>query len=293
MIRFYPLRREISIARSKVFFLSALRRTHFIAEVEIKKLEANLLKLFPIFVVIGTICFYKFASARNELMSDTPRHCDRATFVIVLDVGHTPEAPGAISARGTPEYHFNLRLSQKIKEVLSARGFRKIYRLVLHGGAESLGLRVAEAKRVRADLFLSIHHDSVQPQFLQEWTFRGKKLYFDNRQSGFSLFVSLVNPFARKSLEFARFLGTELQINGFRFSPHHAEQEDRTIIDAAGVYEYNDLYVLKNATYPAVLIEAGVIVNAKEELRLETSEFQFKISNAIVDAIQKFCESPE
>jgi N-acetylmuramoyl-L-alanine amidase len=272
----------------------AFRDTFFRAAVGIQKSGVNLLKLFPIFVVVGATCFCELASERNvELMRDASGHCDRETFVIVLDVGHTPEAPGAISARGIPEYYFNLRLAEKIKGVLVARGFRKIYRLILHGGAESLVLRSGEAKRLHADLFLSIHHDSVQPQYLQEWTFRGKKLYFDSRQSGFSLFVSLANPFATKSLQFARFLGSELQNKGFRFSPHHAEQEARTIIDAAGVYEYNDLYVLRTASYPAVLLEAGVIVNPYEELRLETSELQLKISNAVADAIQKFCESPE
>jgi N-acetylmuramoyl-L-alanine amidase len=37
--------------------------------------------------------------------------CARATFRAVIDVGHTAESPGATSARGVPEFSFNLDLA--------------------------------------------------------------------------------------------------------------------------------------------------------------------------------------
>src|SRR5829696_6960937 len=48
--------------------------------------------------------------------------CDPAAFRVVVDVGHTAEVPGAISARGVPEYAFNLRLAQTIDKHLAAAG---------------------------------------------------------------------------------------------------------------------------------------------------------------------------
>ena len=45
-------------------------------------------------------------------------HCQRAAFRVVVDVGHTVDVPGAISARGVPEYAFNLQLGQDVNQAL-------------------------------------------------------------------------------------------------------------------------------------------------------------------------------
>src|SRR5262245_1965171 len=44
--------------------------------------------------------------------------CDAAKFRVIVDVGHTPESPGAISARGVNEYDFNLKLAKAIERKL-------------------------------------------------------------------------------------------------------------------------------------------------------------------------------
>jgi len=59
--------------------------------------------------------------------------CDPAKFRIVLDVGHTAESEGAISARNVAEFVFNLRLAQRIEEKLRAEGFAET-RLLLTAG---------------------------------------------------------------------------------------------------------------------------------------------------------------
>ena len=48
--------------------------------------------------------------------------CDAAKFRVIVDVGHTPEIPGAISARGATEYDFNLRLAKVIERKLNDAG---------------------------------------------------------------------------------------------------------------------------------------------------------------------------
>ena len=57
-----------------------------------------------------------------------PAHsnCQPSAFRVVVDVGHTLDVPGALSARGVPEYAFNLQLAQQIKETLVGAGFDKI-----------------------------------------------------------------------------------------------------------------------------------------------------------------------
>jgi N-acetylmuramoyl-L-alanine amidase len=57
----------------------------------------------------------------------------------------------------------------------------------------------------------------------------------------------------------------------------------------AGVYQYNQLVVLKETRMPAALLEAGSIVNRDEELRLATPEHQALIASAVVEAVDAFC----
>ena len=64
----------------------------------------------------------------------------------------------------------------------------------------------------------------------------------------------------------------------------------RILADAEdGVYRYDQLIVLRQTKMPAVLLEAGSIVNREEELELGTAERRSLTSAAIVAAVDKFC----
>ena len=56
--------------------------------------------------------------------------CARSAFRLLIDVGHTATSPGADSARGVPEYEFNLKLADVIAQSLRDAGFDKTVRLV-------------------------------------------------------------------------------------------------------------------------------------------------------------------
>ena len=130
--------------------------------------------------------------------------CEPSKFRIVLDVGHTAESEGAMSARNVGEFVFNLRLARQIEEKLKAEGFAETRLLLTEGKARrSLVKRVAAANNLRADFFLSIHHDSVPNKFLEDWEFDGNKRRFSDRFSGYSVFVSRSNPDFKTSLAFA------------------------------------------------------------------------------------------
>src|SRR5580658_2166457 len=108
--------------------------------------------------------------------------CARAaTFRTVIDVGHTADAPGATSARGVTEYEFNLRLARKISDDLVAAGFARTV-LMVTAEAPRAGLfrRAAHANSLKADLFLSIHHDSVPDAMLQTWQFNGQEQHYND-----------------------------------------------------------------------------------------------------------------
>src|SRR5262249_34108950 len=128
--------------------------------------------------------------------------CNRATFRVVVDVGHTVEVPGALSARGVPEYEFNFRLATHIVEKLTEGGFSSSVLLITTGSSKSaLAERVARANTLDADLFVSIHHDSV-PDFLKvEWDYEGQKNSFSDEFKGHSIFVSHKNHKYKASVD--------------------------------------------------------------------------------------------
>ena len=222
--------------------------------------------------------------------------CDPAKFRIVLDVGHTAESEGAISARNVSEFVFNLRLARRIEEKLKAEGFAETRLLLTEGKARrSLVKRVAAANDLRADLLLSIHHDSVPNKFLEEWEFEGKKSRFSDRFSGYSVFVSRSNPDFKTSFAFAELIGKEMKAQGLDYARQYSQaimgRYQRELLNKeTGVYRYDELIVLRKTRMAAVLLEAGSIINRDEELKMNSPERRDIISSGVTAAVKEFCE---
>jgi N-acetylmuramoyl-L-alanine amidase len=221
--------------------------------------------------------------------------CDRAAFRVVLDVGHTAEVAGARSARAVSEYYYNLRLAKEIGHALIGAGFAKTALLITAvPPREGLFQRADRANSLAADLFLSVHHDSVPNAFLEKWEFEGEEYSFSDRFKGHSLFVSFDNPDRKGSLLFGRLLGRQLKDRGLQYTPHYTEaimgNRQRELVDSAvGVYRYDQLVVLRHTRMPAVLLEAGSIINRDEELLLRSPEHRSLISASVADAVETFC----
>jgi N-acetylmuramoyl-L-alanine amidase len=240
-------------------------------------------------VLVATTARGWVAASSQELPA-----CNPANFKIAIDVGHTPEAPGATSARGVPEYKYNLQLAKQIRATLIEGGFSRITLITARGAGRSQLLeRTARADILGVNLFLSIHHDDVQDHYHQRWRHNGSTRLFSDKFSGYSIFVSRANQHFEDSLSFAQLLGAALMTRGMRYSEHHAEAipgERRELVDREkGVYIYDQLVVLKFVKAPAVLFEAGIIVNRTEELLLSSSEGRAHVSLAVLDATTKFC----
>lgn len=223
----------------------------------------------------------------------------KSSTVIVLDVGHTPTKPGAISARGVPEYDFNVNLARRVRDELVSAGFPSTH-LMLTQTDETAGLmeRVKRASAMGADLFLSLHHDSVRARYLIPWFYQNEEhLYYDD-STGFSLHVSSNNPRFGDTMRLARILGDQLLSGGF--TPNlihesgnpvgaHVPLLDRT----RAIYNRRNLAVLRYTNMPAVLLEAGVIVNRQEELDVASPAYRSRIASAVVAAIEQFCGSQQ
>jgi N-acetylmuramoyl-L-alanine amidase len=134
----------------------------------------------------------------------------------------------------------------------------------------------------------------VPDSFVEKWEYDGREHSFSDRFKGHSIFISADNGDPGGSLRFGRLLGNQLKARGLQYTPHYTEEfmgsRRRKLVDAeAGVYRYDQLIVLRETKMPAVLLEAGSIVNRNEELLLEAPERQASIAAAVTDAVGAFC----
>lgn len=225
-------------------------------------------------------------------MAYSPAVRSDGRHVVAIDIGHTVATSGATSARGEGEFQFNQRVARQLFSRLQKSAVIAPYLINPDGGRIGLVDRPKLAAAKGAELLISIHHDSANDKYLQSWDPNGdgRTQKYSDRFRGFGIFMSMKNRQNDRSLQFARLIGDSLKSQGFTFSPHHAEPikgENRQIIDEArGIYQYDDLIVLKHAPMPAVLVECGVIINRAEEVELKKTEVQGKIAEAIATAIE-------
>jgi N-acetylmuramoyl-L-alanine amidase len=209
--------------------------------------------------------------------------------LIALDTGHSIATQGAISARGVAEFDFNRALVLALDARLRAAGYRTAL-IAIEGQTTDLASRPHRAQEAGAALFISVHHDSARERFLRDWEYEGKpRKYLDQRFAGFSLFVSRQNPQWRQALDCASAIGAGLKAAGFKPSRYHADPvlgENREFADEAnGVHFFDNLAVLRNAAIPALLLEAGVIVNRDEEAVLASDAARARIGEAVTLAM--------
>jgi N-acetylmuramoyl-L-alanine amidase len=209
---------------------------------------------------------------------------------IAIDIGHTPGTPGAVSATGVTEYTFNRRMARLIADDLRRQPGVEVTLINDSGREISLLGRGDAANAAKADLFLSVHHDSVNERYkVTRRTPDGRVFRESDRFRGYSVFFSEKNVEPAMSFEFAKQLGRAMREQGMSPTAHHAEKipgEGRDLlVPETGVYRFDDLLVLKRARMAAALLECGVIVHPDEERELNGSERQRQIVEAVRSAV--------
>jgi N-acetylmuramoyl-L-alanine amidase len=219
--------------------------------------------------------------------------------IVAIDAGHGGEDPGAHGRRGTREKNVTLaiarRLKAKIDQEPNMRGV-----LIRDGDYFiPLGQRVAKARRLHADLFVSIHADSwVRPDA------RGSSVFALSERGATSTAARLL---AQRENESDLIGGVDL-----------GEKDPvlaKTLLDLSltakindsiklGKYvltelgEVNDLHkasveqagfaVLKSPDIPSILVETAFISNPEEEKRLKDGAYQDRIAGAVLGGIQRY-----
>ena len=226
------------------------------------------------------------------LLISSPALAKTSACLIAIDAGHTYQKPGATSARGVPEMQFNMALAKKFQASLKKNHIRS-FLTNPDGRIEHLIYRPWNAAKAGATLFISIHHDSTEPQLQSTWNWHGQEEKYCDRFCGYGLFVSTENPHFDESLRAAQVAGDKLLSEGLVPALYHADPvlgENRPLLDKTrGIYQFDELVVLMYASMPAILVEAGVIVNRDEELKVSTPAYQNKIVAALTAAAVDHC----
>lgn len=223
-------------------------------------------------------------------------------FTVALDPGHGGEDPGAVGAAGSFEKDVTLSIARRLKRQIDAH---PNMRAVLTRDGDyfvPLGQRVTRARRVQADLFVSIHADAfVRPEA------RGSSVFVLSERGASS---SAARWLAQKEND-ADLVGG---VNLARQDGHIA----RTLLDLSQTATINDslklgrvllneigdinrlhkndveqagFAVLKAPDIPSVLVETAFISNPEEERRLNDDAYQEKMASAITRGIKRYFDA--
>ncbi len=228
----------------------------------------------------------------------------RRPIIVALDPGHGGEDPGAIGRRGTREKNVTLAIARKIRALIDREPGMRTMLTRDDDYFVPLNVRVEKARRVRADLFVSIHADAFTTP-----TARGSSVFalsehgatssaarwLAQRENEADLIggVNLDNrdPILAKTL---LDLSQTAQIND-------SLRVGRSVLDGIGAInslhkgsvEQAGFAVLKAPDIPSILVETAFISNPDEELKLRSDRHQQQFATSIVGGIKHyFAQNP-
>jgi len=248
------------------------------------------------------------ASARASAPSPAPesqpsarakREVERLT-IVAIDPGHGGEDPGAIGPSGLREKDVVLAVALRLRERLNALpGLRA---MLTRDGDFFVPLydRVRKARRVQADLFVSIHADAFMTPHA-----RGASVFALSSGAATSAaarwiadkeneadLVGGVNQRAVKDAQVLRAMvemSTAAQIkDSLRVGDEVLQHIGRIGHLHKGKVEQAGFAVLKAPDIPSILVETAFISNPEEETLLRTAKYQDRLVDALVTGVRRY-----
>jgi len=245
------------------------------------------------------------AQRRDAARIDAPaatRKTPSRRITVAIDPGHGGEDPGAIGKRGTYEKNVVLAISRKLKQMLDTD-----MRVMLTRNDDfyvPLAERVRRARRVQADLFVSIHADAFR-----DASARGSSVFALSEHGATS---AAARWLAQRENSADLIGGVNLDVKDPVLArtlldlSQTAQISDslkvgRQILDGIathnalhrGIVEQAGFAVLKAPDIPSILIETAFISNPDEELMLRSAHHQQRFAASIADGIRRyFAKSP-
>ncbi len=222
------------------------------------------------------------------------------SFVVVLDPGHGGDQDGAVSPDGVKEKDVTLEIAQRVGAALRKRGVRVV--LTRTGDLPvPLANRPAIANAIQADLFLSIHCNSMATAE-QRAVQTGVETYFlsagasDSHASAVAARENAdrlagedpLDPSDPVAAILSDLSDADSLAAASRFAADvQAKLPGARAADDRGVKQA-PFYVLAGARVPAVLVEVGFISHPADAARLEGRAYQERIAEAVADAVQAY-----
>jgi len=233
-----------------------------------------------------------------------PAKTSSRRITIALDPGHGGEDPGAVGRRGTYEKTVVLAIGRKLQRVLASDRSLRVMLTRNDDYYVPLAERVRKARRVQADLFVSIHADAFR-----ESSARGSSVFALSEHGATS---AAARWLAQKENAADLIGGVNLDVKDSVLA--------RTLLDLSqtaqisdslkvgqevleGIGTHNPLHkgtveqagfaVLKAPDIPSILIETAFISNPDEELKLRNPREQQRFADSIAEGIHRyFAQSP-
>ena len=222
-------------------------------------------------------------------------------ITLALDPGHGGEDPGAIGARGSKEKDVVLSIAKRLQAQLT--GLPE-FRVLMTRDSDffvPLGVRVQKARKVQADLFISIHADAfVLPTakgasvfaLSQQGASSTTARWMANKENSADLIGGL--NIKTKDAEVARLLLDMATTAQIKDSLKLGGAVIKEISGFANLHsksvEQASFAVLKAPDIPSILVETAFISNPDEELKLLDEAYQNQISSAITKGIFQYLD---
>ncbi len=223
---------------------------------------------------------------------------------VAIDAGHGGEDPGARGRRGTQEKQVTLMIARRLKAVIDAEpGMRGV--LTRDGDYfVPLVMRVEKARRVKADLFVSIHADAfIKPHA------RGSSVFALSERGATS---AAARWLAKRENAADLIGGVNLDVKDKHLAQtlldlsQTATIQDslklaRSVLGEIGsittlhkeAVEQAGFAVLKAPDIPSILVETAFISNPEEESKLNDEAYQDKLAHAVLRGIRRhFTRNP-
>lgn len=218
--------------------------------------------------------------------------------LIVIDPGHGGVDPGAIGPKGTQEKHVTLRYAEALRKALLRTGR---YRVVMTREDDRFILlreRVQVARKMRGDLFVSLHADSAPTPLA-----RGLSVYTlsetasDKEAEAIAASENKADMVAgidlsAESSDVANILidlaRRDTKNRSSQFADMIVEKVGKHVRLLPNTHRYAGFIVLKTLDIPSVLVELGFISHPQEERQLQTEEHMDKTVRGVVSSIDSF-----
>ncbi len=220
-------------------------------------------------------------------------------LIVAIDAGHGGEDSGAMGPRGTKEKHVVLAIARKLRDMINRKPGMKA--VMIRNGDYYISLRgrTKKARRLNADIFISIHADAFKSPKAH-----GSSVFILSSRGATS---EAAKWLAKKENEADLVGGVSLDDKDDMLAKMLLDLSQTATIEASnsaaarvlsGLTKIGDTHknrveragfvVLKSPDIPSMLVETGFISNYKEERLLKSSSYQKKLAGAILNGVDGY-----